>query len=171
MKKNLIVLALVFGVVFSSNVQAQFGTVSGSLRSAGNVVRYSLLTGKNVLKATGCVAQAAASTLVMPVCYTYKSFKNYPKLSSAATGAVLVGLAALWYSYSFQDFMAHPYVVALTNGAIKITGDTVEEIASFLEKCPEYAQWLKQFACDHAGTNCPTPTPTPTPKPGFFSFF
>lgn len=156
MKKTFISFLLFAGILTATvPVQASFGTPSGIISSIGSSVRYSFLATKNV-------AKTAANVAAAPIVTTYR----HPRLTAMALGAVLVGLAALWYT-SPNGFMTHPYVVAITKGTVKLTADAVGYAISVLEKCPEYAAWLRELSCHYSGQNCPIPVlpPVPTPCP------
>lgn len=158
MKKMFILAMLFVGSASTVPVMcAEYGTLSATVSSTNSAVRYAFLTGKNTV-------QAIANGIALPFVGTYKSFKYYPRLSSAATGAIFVGLAALWYA-SPDNFISHPYIVAITNGALQISVEGINYAIAFLEKCPEYAAWLKEFSCQNFGANCPLPPPIPTPTP------
>lgn len=151
MKKNLIVTLFAMTLACTTPVvHAEFGTISGTVGSAGTALRYAFLTGKNFTK-------AALGVPAMLVVYPYKAIKYHPKKSAAVTVAVLASLATLWYANP-ESFAVNPYVTDIINGASQLGADVIQRTVDFLQyDCPEYAQWLRETACN----NCTVPTPTP----------
>lgn len=96
--------------------------------------------------------KAAVGSLVVVMNALLANIKNKFVAAPVILTAV-IGILCMWYTAP-DGFMSHPFIQSILAGSINFASDAAEQIALFLEHCPEYAVTLKQFMCENFQTNC-----------------